>query len=210
MSSKTKTILAICAFALFIVGSVFLYNYLKDTASPPPSLITTPTATTAAAESVSDVQIENSQGAVQTEEKDDTRTAAPDFTVFDTDGNELKLSDMFGKPIVLNFWASWCPPCKSEMPHFDALYSEVGDQITFMMIDLVDGSRETVETGLAYITGENFTFPVFFDTNGEAGYTYGIRSIPTTYFIDKDGYIIAGVQGAIDEETLRTGIEMIR
>jgi len=78
------------------------------------------------------------------------------------------------------------------------------------MIDLVDGFQETVEKGAQYIRDNGYSFPVYFDTRQEGAYTYGIRAIPTTLFIDKDGYIITGAQGAINESTLRRGIEFIR
>ena len=136
------------------------------------------------------------------------KIAAPDFTVYDLDGNEVKLSDFLGKPVVLNFWASWCGPCKMEMPDFEEKYKELGDDVQFLMINLTDG-RETVEIASAFIEGQGYTFPVLYDTASEAAYTYGVYSIPTTYFIDAEGYGIAHAPGAIDGETLQKGIDMI-
>ena len=137
---------------------------------------------------------------------------APDFSMTGRDVNEITLSAIIagGKPVVLNFWASWCPPCKVEMPEFDKVYREMGNDIQFMMVDITDGHRETVQAGTDYIQDNGFTFPVFFDTKQEGVYTYGIRAIPTTLFINTDGYIVTYVQGAIDEETLLTGIQMIQ
>jgi thiol-disulfide isomerase/thioredoxin len=137
------------------------------------------------------------------------RVKAPDFAVRDAEGETVRLSDYFGKPIVLNFWASWCPPCKTEMPDFEAVYREVGGEVVFMMLNLADGRRETVESGSQYIAEEGFTFPVYFDTESEAALAYGIRSIPTTLFIDGEGYVVTGAQGAISGETLRMGIDYI-
>jgi len=145
--------------------------------------------------------------AAQSSEK--AKTKAPDFTVVDANGEETKLSDMLGAPVVLNFWASWCPPCKSEMPEFDKVNGDLGDKVRFMMVDLTDGQRETMATGAKYISDQGYTFPVYFDTEQSAAYAYGIQAIPTTVFIDKDGYIVTVAQGAIDENTLRKGIEMI-
>ncbi len=136
------------------------------------------------------------------------RVKAPDFTVQDMDGKEVKLSDFIGRPVVINFWASWCPPCKVEMPEFEQVYQELGGEVAFLMIDLVDGQRETKEKGAEYVQGQGFTFPVYFDF-GEAATAYGVRSIPTTYFIDARGYLIAGAQTAIDAETLHKGIALI-
>lgn len=136
--------------------------------------------------------------------------AAPDFTVYDADGQTVKLSDYRGKPVVLNFWASWCPPCKSEMPHFNDVYQEYRDDVVFMMVDMVDGQRETQAKGAQYIEEKGFTFPVYFDNDQSAADTYGISSIPTTIFIDSQGYIVTGYQGAIDKETLVDGIQLIK
>ena len=147
--------------------------------------------------------------AEEPEETEDARIPAPDFTVINTNGDEVKLSDFLGTPVVLNFWASWCPPCKSEMPEFDKVYKDPGADVAFLMVDLVDGQRETVESGARHIEEQGYAFPVFYDVSGEAGYSYGISSIPTTVFIDKDGYIVTGAIGALNEQTLRTGIGYI-
>ena len=137
------------------------------------------------------------------------RVQAPDFTVYDMDGNEVKLSDYIGMPVVLNFWASWCGPCKMEMPDFEEKYQELGENVQFLMINLTDGSGETVETASSFIAGQGYTFPVFYDTASSAASTYGIYSIPTTFFIDAQGYAIAQATGAIDAETLQKGINPI-
>ena len=146
------------------------------------------------------------------ETDDNNQTLAPDFTMQDQEGSMVKLSEMIdnGKPIVMNFWASWCPPCKNEMPDFEKVYQELGEEVQFVMVDLTDGRRETVEIGSQYIEEQGFTFPVFFDVNQEGAINYRMHSIPVTIFINKDGYMVTGAQGAIDEETLRRGIELIR
>jgi len=134
---------------------------------------------------------------------------APDFMAYDLAGNAVALSDMLGKPVVLNLWASWCPPCREEMPAFDKLYAELGAEVQFMMVDMVDGWGETVETGSAYVAEQGFAFPVYFDTDGAAAVAYGVRSIPKTIFIDKDGSIVITVIGMMSEEALRENIEKI-
>jgi len=144
------------------------------------------------------------------QEKESEEKQAPDFTVEDREGNPVKLSDLFGKPIVLNFWASWCPPCKKEMPEFEQAYKQMGEDVTFVMVDLVDGRDETKAKGAQYIEEKGFSFPVYFDMEQEAAYAYGISSIPTTLFIDKDGFIVTGAYGMLDSERLQEGINRIR
>ena len=134
---------------------------------------------------------------------------APDFTVYDADGNAVKLSNFFGKPIVLNFWASWCGLCQFEMPDFNKKYLELGDEIQFLMINLT-GGRETVEGAQSFINNKGYSFPVFFDTSYSASNAYSVYSIPATYFIDANGYMIANAIGAISEATLQQGIDLIK
>ncbi len=134
---------------------------------------------------------------------------APDFTVYDADGKAYKLSDMKGKPVVLNFWASWCPPCKAEMPDFDEICKEYDGRVTFMMVNLTDGTNETVESARGFIHMMEYSFPVYYDTDMDATAKYGIESIPTTFFIDAEGDLIAYYTGAMSGDTLKQGIGMI-
>ena len=150
----------------------------------------------------------SSQAREDDEAQDDQRVAAPDFAMENAEGETVRLSDLLGKPIVLNFWASWCPPCKSEMPEFDSVYQEMGEDVLFMMVNLTDGESETRRSALDYVTSQGFVFPVYLDTEQNGAAEYWITSIPTTFFIDKDGYIVARAVGAIDRETLLEGIRM--
>ncbi len=146
-----------------------------------------------------------------TRQEETEKIPAPDFTMTDQNGDLALLSDYFGMPIVLNFWASWCPPCQSEMPHFNEVYEEMKGEVMFIMLDCVDGQRETVETGRAFIEQKGYTFPVFFDTQDQEGaYTYGATALPSTLFIDREGNVVAGYQQAISEEFLRENIALIR
>lgn len=142
-------------------------------------------------------------------EEDAERVAAYDFTVYDKDGNPVKLSDMKGMPVVLNFWASWCPPCKAEMPDFDEIAKQYEGKVAFMMVNLTDGQSETQSSAQAFIDSMGYTFPVYFDLDSDAAYAYGIQSIPNTFFIDSDGNLVAYVDQMIDGDTLRRGISMI-
>ena len=149
------------------------------------------------------------EGTVPEQTETEESMIAPDFTVVTADGKEVKLSDFFGKPIVLNFWASWCGPCRSEMPDFDEKYQELGDDVQFLMVNMTDGSRETLDIAKAFVADSGFSFPVFYDVNYDAAITYGVSSLPTTYFIASDGTLVAYGMGAIDAETLQRGIDMI-
>ena len=143
------------------------------------------------------------------QETEAVKTAAPDFTLLDIDGNEVSFSDFAGKPAIINFWSSDCPPCKEEMPHFEAAYQTYGDQIQFMMIDGIGGRSDTMAIGKKYIKSEGYTFPTFYDTEQNAQIAYGVQAFPTTYFVDADGYLVAWAQGMLDEASLQKGIDMI-
>lgn len=218
MNSKTKMILGIGAFLVLLGGATLAYNSLSSKISPQNSIdiaqskgeIKDKDSTGESSEggnSGSSDSAGDNSGSTKSVEEEDLK--APDFTALDSEGNEVKLSELVGKPMVLNFWASWCPPCKAEMPEFNKVYEEMGEDVTFLMVDMVDGQRETMEKGKKHIEKNGFTFPVYYDTKQEAAYIYGVSSIPTTYFIDKEGNVVTGVQGAIDEKTLRKGIAMI-
>lgn len=146
----------------------------------------------------------------ETDSGENAAETAPDFTMTDASGEEVKLSDFFGKPVVLNFWASWCGPCKSEMPHFEEAYQKYGEDINFVIVNLTDGARETVETASDFIEEQGYTFPLYFDTNTEGAMTYGTYSIPVTYFIGADGVPVAQANGALDAATLQKGLDMIQ
>ncbi len=135
--------------------------------------------------------------------------SAPDFTVKNTDGESVSLSDLKGKPVVINFWATWCGYCVKEFPHFQDMYKKYGDEIEFMMVDLVDGNRETEEVAKSFIKSKGYTFPIYFDTTGEAAYNYNAYSIPLSVFVDKDGNLVDSHTGAMDGATLENYIKSL-
>ncbi|MBR5536149.1 MAG: TlpA family protein disulfide reductase [Clostridia bacterium] len=135
--------------------------------------------------------------------------AAPDFEVLDPNGEKVRLSDFKGKPVVLNFWATWCGYCKEEMPDFDKASKEYPD-VQFMMINATDGVQETIDSAKIYIDNSGFSFDVFFDTKMDASRKYYVSGLPATFFINEEGELVAQGKGMLDYESLVKGIEMIQ
>ena len=196
MNKKKIIIIALCTVLLF-AAAIFGYNYLSENYQP---------------------KGEDLSGTVsepeQPEENEPETPAediimAPDFTVYDAEGNAVKLSDFSGKPVVINFWATWCGYCVREMPAFEKIAAEYSDQVVFMMINVTDGQQETKEEALAFIEEKGYTFPVYYDTDLSATMAYGAYSLPATGFITESGVFAGGQMGAMSEETLLNYVEQL-
>lgn len=109
---------------------------------------------------------------------------APDFELKNLDGENVKLSDYQGKKVILNFWATWCPPCKAEMPDMQQFYTESGDEVVILAVN-IDPQYDVA--GFAEKMGVNF--PILLDEDDKVNNTYQVLTIPTTYFIDEKGII---------------------
>lgn len=132
---------------------------------------------------------------------------AIDFTLKDQYGNTHTLSDYKGKTVFLNFWATWCSPCRAEMPDIQKLYEEFQQEeedIVILGVAAPNLGREKSEEGIKGFLEENgYTYPVVMDTEAEAFQAYGINSFPTTFMIDKDGNVFGYIPGQLSEETMR-------
>jgi cytochrome c biogenesis protein CcmG/thiol:disulfide interchange protein DsbE len=113
---------------------------------------------------------------------------APDFTLTTAAGETFKLSELRGIPVVLNFWATWCPPCRDEMPSMERLHKLLGGRdLEIVAVDL----QEPKDTVQKFVKDNSLTFTVLLDARGAVGGAWGAQSIPTTYLIDRKGRILA-------------------
>ncbi|RBP46899.1 cytochrome c biogenesis protein/redoxin [Garciella nitratireducens] len=137
---------------------------------------------------------------------------AIDFTLVDQYGEIHTLSEYKGKVVFLNFWATWCPPCRMEMPDIEEVYKEKGKNAEDVIILGVagpnlgrEGSKEEI---IAFLKEEGYTYPVVFDETGDIMATYSIQSLPTTFIIDRDGNIVDYILGAMSKETMENIIDV--
>lgn len=137
------------------------------------------------------------------------RQEAIDVTFYDSEGKAVKLSDYYGKPVVMNFWATWCGYCKQEMPDFQEVYEEYKDKVEFLFINSTDGSRETREKAETYLQEQGYTIPAFYDEDMDAVYTYSVNSLPTTMLLDKEGRVAAYAPGLIEKEALIKALDTL-
>ena len=185
-------------FVVLIAGASILYHSMKDKVEDHSFQIE---------EDTDEDQDNTDENATDAEDK---KVAAPDFVMTDKEGNEVRFSNFAGKPIVLNFWASWCGPCQMEMPDFEEMYKQYGEEVQFVMVNMTDGAQETLDSASQFITEKGYTFPVYYDTKMEGAYFYSVYSLPMTCFIDVEGNVAASSRGMIHRDNLQQGIEAIR
>ncbi|WP_042470211.1 peroxiredoxin family protein [Bacillus ndiopicus] len=144
--------------------------------------------------------------AMYKKEKPESTEQAADFTLEALDGTKISLSDFKGQKVVLNFWATWCPPCKAEMPHLQNFHeNNENSDVKLLAVNLT--ASDSVSNAVDFVDAYELTFPVLLDVDGEVGQLYEVITIPTTYFIDEDGNIVEKFIGALDEETMENIID---
>jgi len=126
---------------------------------------------------------------------------APDFTLQNQAGESVSLSDFRGQPVLLNLWASWCLPCRSEMPAMQKVYDAYKDQ-GFVILAVNITSQDSQSSAIAFAQELNLNFPILFDINGEVAHSYQMRAFPSSYFIGRDGIIQEVVIGGPMAEAL--------
>lgn len=131
---------------------------------------------------------------------------APDFTLTDLDGNQVSLSHFSGQPVVVNFWATWCGPCKAEIPHLIEAHERERGEVIFLAIS-VEEPRDIVRR---FATENGMSFTILLDERGRVASDYQVKGIPTTFFISRDGEIVARYVGPMPPHRLEQGLDRIR
>lgn len=195
-----KVLILTIVFVLLLVGAYFGYNYLSKNYDINTAMFTDIDANAAINK---DYEVVENGTSVASSQK----VKMKDFLVYTYDDKKINLSDYNGKPIVVNFFATWCPPCKAELPSFEKLYTIYGENVEFVMVNLTDGYSQIKEDVKVFIDENKYTFPVYYDIDLSAANAYNIYSIPETIFIDKNGNITYNHVGLISETLLEEKIK---
>lgn len=130
---------------------------------------------------------------------------APDFTLTSTQGETIRLTELQGQPVVLNFWATWCPPCRAEMPELEASSQEFRGFVTFLGVDQGEDDQTVAKFGQEF----QISYPLLIDSDSQVNNLYGIRALPTTIFIDANGVVREVYSGILNQAILQSKLEQM-
>jgi cytochrome c biogenesis protein CcmG/thiol:disulfide interchange protein DsbE len=197
-SSKRRVALAVAGFsllglalALLIFGAPLLGSGADDDVLDLPQISTTAAAAGSSIAAVSPLAVGDK---------------AHDFTLSDANGSDVSLSDFAGQPVVVNFWATWCPPCRLEMPELQNAYDTYRDQ---GLVVLAVNAQETEPQVRAFFDEMGFTLPALLDSDGQVGRAYGTPGLPSTFFIDGSGEVTAVHRGLLTAGLIETYLAQI-
>lgn len=135
--------------------------------------------------------------------------SAPDFTLDAWGGGQVSLSELRGKAVLINLWASWCPPCRAEMPAIERVYQMYQDQ-GFVVLGVNTTNQDREADAVRFVQEFNLTFPILFDRSGSVSARYGLRALPTTFFVDRKGVIQEVVIGGpMSETSIQTRVKSL-
>lgn len=195
-------IVAAVVFAVLLIGAGVAYSALAPAADNKQIEVT-------GTDAVQETEVDAADDTGDGNGTNAATTPAPDFTMTDADGATLTLADFKGKPVLLNFWASWCGPCQSEMPDIQTAWKEHGTDVEFVIVNMTGMNGETEQSAKAFLADVGYTFPCYFDANNSAATAFGVSSIPQTYLIDAEGNILGGYMGAMTSSIIDEGIQML-
>ena len=133
----------------------------------------------------------------------------PELTLYDIDEVPTKLDSLKGKPVILHFWASWDSVSTKELPVFQEAWEQLSEDAHILMVNVTDGHKETVITAKRFLDEQEYTFKGYFDTSMTLTGAFGVLQLPSTFFLDSDGNLVAGITGILDAEILRQGLAMV-
>lgn len=199
---KKNIFIGIAAIVL-VVMAVYItqsYNKKSEIVINPPTQDQQPEQTVPDAESASAADDNSSESKINIMDK-------YDFSLEDLNGNKVDLSSFKGKKIFLNFWATWCPPCKAEMPDIEKLYQETKDSDLVILAVNVGEDKKTAQN---FMNANKYNFTVLLDVTGEVSRLYQVTGIPTSYFIDTEGFLEDGITGGISLESMKEYISNLK
>ncbi|MCL2655663.1 MAG: TlpA family protein disulfide reductase [Coriobacteriia bacterium] len=206
------------ALVVLLVGALLIYNHFEGKIGGGAASTSTETTATASADTTATSPTEGAEttGQAAAAEGDtgipgvaNTATqSVPDFTMTDANGTALTLSGFRGLPTIMNFWASWCPPCREELDAFQKMYDTYGTSVNFIMLN-VGGQGDTVASVKKFCADRGYTFPVYFGEGSDATTLFGVTGIPETVFLDAYGHSYGKVVGGMPESMLAKAMVLL-